>query len=290
MTTARRRISWEGYEKDELAFPASKPEHDSCIECGSEGQIWLGPRFLGPNFLFQGELPGQAAYFLCPSCLAISTIFYCESGQYWVLDCPGNRLPIAVDLDGVLADIITPFIEILVEIYGEDKRQAIREFINHEDLGPSLGLARRTINDYFKLIIREGSYGALIKPSEITELLDLDLSLIVTTSRPLELIPPSAEWLTQQGIEVPLIGSHSKAAYSYLKHCRLVIEDRYQPIFDLKRKFPELRFLLLDQPWNENRTLNLSGACVARVSNWEKLLSRLRQSIIGFEIVKGTIS
>lgn len=285
----------------------------------AQGRICPGCKLRLPGLVLSREEPqrvymeGQRVlsygFTVCPRCLMLIRQLTTQSDLF----CEGylRGFRIALDLDGVIADLTGSFTQAIHRIYMQHPdREALDEYANwhkkqepwqrvntilragggqredfayslfqsifHEDLGPILGLDRETVQSIYDAVTEQGQYKVIPSQEELLDLLSLDADIAIVTSRPLALANETIAWLAKSGIRLPIF-FFSEERNLFLKSTNVFVEDRLAPIFETARRFPLVQFILFEQPWNCYQTLNLANVLIERVSTWKELLETIRR-------------
>ncbi len=162
---------------------------------------------------------------------------------------------LAFDIDGVVADIMTTFIQLARERYGLD--HLAYEDIVYFDLARCLNLDEAVIGEILTLLLEQPhTLDIAPLPEAVPTLTRLaqEQPLLFVTAR--DQAQPITAWLTQQLPQVPrqalrVIATgdpDTKLIYLQEHGIRYFVEDRLETCFQLARH--GIQPLVFDQPWN----------------------------------------
>ena len=176
---------------------------------------------------------------------------------------------IAVDIDGVLADVALGLSDMLSHI---NNRKIEVNDIKTYDL-TNLGLPRSDHKQFFTRDFYSG-----LKPIVDSKLVnnlyeDHEITIITARSQYDGVIHDTNKWLVDNDFMFDrLIQSVDKSIPMENYGIEVIIEDYHKNCIDLSKK--GIRSLLFEQPWNKSIKLNESETkYITRVNNWEDVLS-----------------
>ena len=195
-----------------------------------------------------------------------------------------SRLKIYVDYDDCLCETARVFSALAEEMF------SIRvpyEEIRYFDLDKAFGLTDEQFTEFLirgcrpeVLLAYEETPGA---SSVLREWMSRGYEVNVITGRPFSQYGPSREWLDRHGLEdVPLycLNKYGREGVGTDSGYNLEPDDFYRMDFDFAvedspkafpffRRFPGLRVLVFDRPWN--RDCMLPGDNYTRCRDWESI-------------------
>ena len=182
---------------------------------------------------------------------------------------------VAFDIDGVVADTMTLFLDIARHEFGLN---GIRyEDITCYNLADCLDIDPKIIDAIVNKIL-DGSYRVPLNPvagapEVLAQLGKHHYPVVFVTARPF--VGPLLDWIQQtlrlnpEAIELIATGSHeSKAGILLQRNISYFVEDRLDTCFLLRDA--GLRPVLFKQPWNRERHP------FAEVTSWDELHAMLR--------------
>ncbi len=185
-----------------------------------------------------------------------------------------SRRPVAVDLDGVVVDLVPAVLPKLSELAG---RPVTAEDITVFDIGRALGISDGALGELWDWLERERVYAAA-PPIDgavgALRALGRDRAWLVT-SRPESLRGQTSEWLARHGLgdfrlEMGL------PAQKLLEPGRFdaLVEDNPTDLEDVASRLGVL--LLFDQPWNRSVA---TPANAVRVRGWAEIAELLNRGL-----------
>jgi uncharacterized HAD superfamily protein len=176
---------------------------------------------------------------------------------------------IAFDIDGVVADTMTLFLDIAKNEFGLNNIK-YRDFIDYNL--DCLDISVEILEGIIKKI-EDGTYKATLKPIDgapavLKRIGEISESLLFVTARPK--IGPIADWMIENlevdplKIKIIATGSYTAKEAVLLQHdISCFVEDRLETCFTLKEAGIEP--ILFKQPWNRKKHPFIE------VESWEKL-------------------
>lgn len=182
-------------------------------------------------------------------------------------------MKIAIDLDGVVVDLVAELLPFLSEEAG---RMITPKDITEFDIGVALGLSEEQMTHVWKRVDEEHVYRrAQPIPGAIDSLWSLSSHDIwFVTSRPGKLRGETETWLSRQGLGVgKLLHRRDGQKVTSQDSFDLLVEDKVEA---LVIHTSLIRYgLLLDQPWNRVASLPEN---VLRVRSWKEIESFVQKS------------
>ena len=177
---------------------------------------------------------------------------------------------VAIDIDGVLADVGTGLVKVLSQI---NKRKVDLSEITTYSLEP-LGMSHE---DHKKYFTRE-FYMNLdpIKGSEAVNCLYENnfIALVTARNQYPEVMDDTLEWLYENGFLFDkLIQSKNKVKPMKEYDLDFMVDDYHINCFNLSNQ--GYRSLLFTQPWN--KSVSLEGSRVKRVNDWKDITKYMGQ-------------
>lgn len=172
---------------------------------------------------------------------------------------------IGVDIDGVVADFVTPFLLLVKKRYGLVLRQ---QDIYVHDLHLVLGIPRGEAMDLVHETIRcdlQPYPGAIRGLARLRR----DHEVMLVTSRPRDMMDVTRRWLSRRNIPHDRLLQFQEGSKHRSEHpFDVFVDDHLREALALVGKVPHI--IVLDRPWN--RTFNVAGV-LKRARNWREVVS-----------------
>jgi 5'(3')-deoxyribonucleotidase len=172
---------------------------------------------------------------------------------------------VAIDVDGVLADIHSPLIDLINTKYGA---KLTYEDIVEYDAEVITPKGKICIHKEIHSVFGESSFWREAPPLEgiecVHELPAFGLSPFIVTSRPLSIFPETKAWLEDQGINWPLFPR--PVIETFVNCIFLQIDDFPKNII-----FQPHKCILMSQPWNKDYD-EPNDAFFHRTGSWEDVI------------------
>lgn len=187
---------------------------------------------------------------------------------------------IGVDLDGVLVDFMSSFLNYYNHVYGTNlTRDQIYTYDLWKIFGETREKAIQKISDFYKTH-HFNSLEPIQDSIEAIDTLKQNHDLVVITSRHNDIIEGTKRWLEKyfpnKFSEVYLTNQYSldedyrrKSDICLDLGINVLIEDSLDYA---KECIPKTRVLLFDQPWNQSQKLPES---ITRVKSWKEILDNI---------------
>jgi uncharacterized HAD superfamily protein len=192
---------------------------------------------------------------------------------------------IAIDVDEVLADLLSQFIAYHNDLYGTNLRR--EEFVTYawwDIIGDGYAADKEKIINFFKspdVDLIQPIAGAQAGVIELKR----DNELVVVTSRHFSLSVLTEHWLNKYFPDTFSKFYYTKSVVNQntltkLEACRavgaqLLIDDQYA--FADEVADHDIKVLLFDQPWNRAYPPH---KCITRASSWPDIISRIKNNRI----------
>lgn len=183
-------------------------------------------------------------------------------------------LNIGIDIDGVIADLVSAMLPILSETCGYN---VIHTHITEYDIGKALGIQQHmdriwkaVYNDAF-LIDVPAIGGALEGLNRISK-----HTIILITGRPQQTKNVTEKWLKTNTIKYDKLIFSEKGKHLYSEDVDIFVEDHYEEANNMLSV--GIPTMLFDQPWNQ-RSVDINT--LKRVKNWKEItehIERLRNN------------
>jgi len=177
-----------------------------------------------------------------------------------------------IDLDGVIADLITPLLKAIKKEYGLSfKYEDITSFY-FADCIPQLNWNQiREIWESPEFVLGQ----PLIPWAKwgLNRLRALGYAIYIITARKTFLKEATLEWLAKHGIAFDAIVTGKEEKWSYIERNELniLVEDKAQNALDVARLCE--RIYLIDTPYNRDPvTLDESKSSIIRVKGWKEII------------------
>ncbi|MFC1971260.1 hypothetical protein ACFLV0_04980 [Chloroflexota bacterium] len=179
-------------------------------------------------------------------------------------------LSIGIDIDGVIADLVSAMLPILSETCGYAVTHAD---ITEYDIGVALNIQghmvhiwKAVFNDAFliKVPMIQGALDGLNRISKH--------KIVLITGRPQETRVVTENWLGKNNVKYDRLIFSRQGKDIYSEEIDLFVEDQYKEACNMASA--GIMTILLDQPWNK-RIVKSNN--IKRVSNWEEITKTIRQ-------------
>lgn len=192
---------------------------------------------------------------------------------------------IALDLDGVLAEMHTPIINWHNRVYGTSLTvNDIRDYDLTKIWGGTIGDVKRKIGEFYQSPEFAGTVPVVGAPTALNYLAKTT-KFVVVTARPPRLTDETARFL-----ELQFPGKISETFFTDCVYkethmvsgkpaicndigARLIVEDSAHEAVDCAKA--GIRTLLLTRPWNADYEIP-EGLPVTRVDSWTKIIKEIR--------------
>jgi uncharacterized HAD superfamily protein len=180
---------------------------------------------------------------------------------------------IAIDLDGVVVDLVGEMLPKLSDLAGHP---ICHDDIVEFDIGAALRLSTRQMDDLWLWLKKSGSYrrarpidGAVAAITQLAQMSNADILFV--SSRSEELRAETTGWLRSQGLGgFPLVLRPDGLKVVASDEARVLVEDDPRDLPALSGVVESL--VLLERPWN--REAKLPTNCV-RVQAWQDALGAI---------------
>jgi hypothetical protein len=174
------------------------------------------------------------------------------------------------DIDGVIADFVKTFIELVWKRYNVSLKETD---IYCHDLDLVLGISKEEKNELIRETIREDLAVYLGAKETIEKLHREGHRIFILTARPHDLIEMTKTWLEKKGIPyTELIQLNQGEKHLAKIDLDLIVEDNLEDALGWSKKVKNV--LIYDHPWNQ--TLNIKGL-VKRVHNWNEIFKEVQR-------------
>ncbi len=176
-------------------------------------------------------------------------------------------MKIAIDIDGVLADIVTPLLKI---INSENNTKHAYKHITEWNIGKALGIDHNYINSKFSQIIESGC----IKPypdavNEVNYIMK-NHSIEIVTSRDIKFYETTLNWLILNGFNK--IREIFPKDDNSLGRNNILIEDKLDIALEFSNKGKKA--VLYRHPWNEKH-VDVNENKLIYAKNWKEIVGCL---------------
>jgi 5'(3')-deoxyribonucleotidase len=190
-------------------------------------------------------------------------------------DDPKSVPSIVVDIDGVLADQVTPVLETLNKKHGS---KYIKKDIKQWD--QPLPLANTDIKTAIEISHHDPEFIRNMKSIQGAPTIMRELSrycrITIATNRADEADQPTKQWLKLNNIPYDEYHNTSVEGKGAAKG-RLLIDDYPGNIENFLAAVPGRIAFIFSQPWNEQDETLIGVENVYRVSSWQEVLEKVRQ-------------
>lgn len=174
------------------------------------------------------------------------------------------------DIDGVIANFVKTFIEIVQKKYALSLKET--DIYCHE-LDLVLGIDKEEKNELIRETIKEDLDVYPGAKAIIERLYEEGHKIFILTARPNDLIEVTKTWLKKKGIlYTELIQLNEGEKHLAQIDLDLIVEDNLEEAIGLSKKVKNV--LVYDHPWNQ--TLNVKGL-VKRVRNWNEIFEEIQR-------------
>ncbi len=205
-------------------------------------------------------------------------LFNCLINETWSTIKKMNEkkcriLKLAIDVDGVILDIMSPFCHYLNEKFNTN--YAIQDIVEWDSF-LQWNLPEKEIDTAFNLILNNKILAPLIDEDipRILELLNQTWSVDIVTAREKENRENLVEILKYHGIVKTihyreLIMVEKTPPDSKLKHEHDIFIDDNPYLIDAMLDYPEKYLLLFNQPWNQT---DIRAKNIIRIFSWKEVI------------------
>ncbi|MFX1353980.1 MAG: hypothetical protein ACFFGP_08480 [Promethearchaeota archaeon] len=190
---------------------------------------------------------------------------------------------IALDLDGVLAEFVDPF---LAELHREFNIRVARRDVLDYDLARVAGLSHDEMDAFLKRLCRAGLYARLQPidgaPAGVRALASM-YRICILTGRPVASRGDTIRWLGRYGVPYWCLRFCGRGAkVSDTDGFAALVDDNVEEAVVAAARVPLV--VLFDQPWN--RADDLPANCT-RVAAWTEVVRLLQQGRSRGEAARG---
>ncbi len=190
---------------------------------------------------------------------------------------------IAVDIDGVLANLTEPFLEYYNQKFGISfKLQDVHTFDFKKLLGINEEEEKNLLNDFFKSDFFK-KIQPVIGAQDVISYLSKRNHLVVITARKEYLKNETLEWIERffpnVFSEIHFARNINSADESRPHKFDLCVENEYEIIIEDDLIYAKpcaekgIKSILLNYPWNQEENLHPE---ITQVNNWEEILEHLK--------------